>query len=579
MRILFLLIPLMITAEIEAQLVSMSPEKPALGADATLYFDATAGNGDLMGYNGDVYVHTGLITNESTGLNDWRKIVANWTDNKPSLKMERVASDRYQLPVNISDLYGVAATGGNVVGLAMVFRSADGSRVGRAEDGGDIYYWFKQPTFSGPSQVLKVSQTPHPDWADKAVIYEVNVRQYSADGTIRAFADHLPRLAGMGVDILWIMPVQPIGKVKRKGSLGSYYSIADYTAINPEMGTTADFKAMVDQAHKLGMKVTLDWVANHSAFDHHWADEHPDYYNRDEDGNQVSPYDWSDVADLNYDNADLRQAMIDEMAWWLTEMDIDGFRCDVAGEVDTPFWEEARKQLEAIKPIWMLAENGDKMDLLNHAFNANYAWDMHHDMNAVAKGDKDVTAIYGYLAWATSTLPQGTYPMHFISNHDENSWKGTVYERMGDGHKAFAVLCFTAPGMPLIYSGLEAGLDKRLAFFEKDEIDWTDLSLMPFYTKLAELKHTHSPLWNGSAGGSLHRLGNSAGHQVMTFGRKLGDQKVLVMINLSPEPHTISVGLGQFEGSYTDYFSGETASLSSMDKVRLGSWEYRVYVR
>lgn len=568
----------MVTVSIDAQLVSMSPDKPALGEDAILHFNAAEGNRGLLGYDGDVYIHTGLITNESTGLHDWRKVVSNWGDNKPSLKMQRVGEDQYQLSVNISDLYGIAATGGNVVGLAMVFRSADGSRVGRADDGGDIYYWFKEPNFRGPSKVLKVSATPHPGWADKAVIYEVNVRQYTKEGSIKAFADHLPRLADMGVDILWVMPVQPIGKVNRKGSLGSYYSIADYTAINPEMGTEADFKAMIDKAHALGMKVTLDWVANHSAFDHHWAKEHPDYYTRDDAGNQVSPYDWSDVADLNYDNPDLRQAMIDEMAWWLTEMDIDGFRCDVAGEVDTPFWEEARKQLQAIKPIWMLAENGDKMDLLNHAFNANYAWDMHHDMNAVAKGEKDVSAIYGYLEWAQATLPKGTYPMHFISNHDENSWKGTVYERMGAGHKAFAVLTFTVPGMPLIYSGLEAGLDKRLAFFEKDEIDWSDLSLLPFYTSLAALKHDHPPLWNGAAGGAMHRLGNSAGHQVMTFGRKLNDQQVLVMINLSPSDHLLSVGLGQYEGNYTEYFSGKAVELSSVDKVRLAPWEYRVYV-
>lgn len=570
---------MLMIAQSQAQVVRMLPEKPALGEDAVLYFDATAGNAELQGYEGDVYIHTGLITNESTGPQDWRKIAAEWHQNKPALKMERMGANQYQLAVNISDLYGVAATGGNVVGLAMVFRSADGGVVGRSEDGGDIFYWFSEPDFKGPAEVLSVSATPHPTWADDAVIYEVNVRQYSAEGTLQAFAEHLPRLADMGVDILWFMPVQPIGKVNRKGSLGSYYSIADYTAINPLMGTEADFKGIVDQAHDLGMKVVLDWVANHSAFDHHWATEHPDWYNRDEEGNQVSPYDWSDVADLNYDNEGLRQAMIDEMKWWLTEMGIDGFRCDVAGEVDTPFWESARKQLQAVKPVWMLAENGDNMDLLNHAFNANYAWDMHHDLNAVARSEKQVPDLYGYLDWAHRSLPKGTYPMHFISNHDENSWKGTVYERMGDGHQAFAVLTFTVPGMPLIYSGMEAGLDKRLLFFEKDEIDWSDRTLELFYKQLIALKHENPALHNGLAGGQLQRLGNSASHHVMTFGRKKGDSQVLVLINLSKSPQSVSVGLGEFAGEYRNHFTGDTEKLSSIGTISLPPWGYQVYVR
>jgi len=353
----------------------------------------------------------------------------------------------------------------------------------------------------------------HPDWVKSANIYEVNLRQYTPGGTIKEFETHLPRLKEMGVDILWFMPIFEIGKVNRKATqtklieeiedpkeqeryLGSYYGIKDYLSVNPEFGTMDEFKALVNKIHEMGMYVVLDIAVNHTAWDHdwiksnpefytqikegdtpwkkEWMEEHPEYYKQLQERGMTYPVgtDWWDTADLNYDNKDLREEMKKILKFWIKEVDVDGYRCDVAGMVPTDFWEDVRPMLDSIKPVFMLAE-AEQVDHHYKAFDASYAWEFHHVMNKIAKGEETAIAIDHYFAKQDTLFPSNAIRMNFITNHDENSWNGTVEERMGEASKAMAVLTYTVPGMPLIYSGQEAGLDKRLLFFEKDEIDWS----------------------------------------------------------------------------------------------------------
>jgi glycosidase len=430
---------------------------------------------------------------------------------------------------------------------------------------------------SGPA-TYAISQAAAPEWPAYATIYEVNVRQYTKEGTFNAFARHLPRLRDLGVDILWFMPIQPIGVKNRKGPLGSYYSIKDYTAVNPEFGTLQDFKRLVHKAHGMGFKVVLDWVANHSSWDNAWIENHPDWYSRDDEGHIIAPYDWTDVAKLNYDMYYLREAMANAMLFWVEEVHIDGFRCDVAGEVPHDFWEDIRIKLDQVKDIWMIAENEDQYYLMNKAFNANYGWKFHHLMNEVAKGEKKASVLIEQIRHVEEHYPRGAYPMNFITNHDENSWNGTVFERMGDGHQAFAVLTFTVPGMPLIYSGQEAGLNKRLAFFDKDMIDWSDQSLMPFYTKLNSLKAENPALWNGEAGGGMKVLKNDQADRVISFVREKDGNKVVVIINLTENETSANISMGEQAGKFYNVFAEKMEELAQSAKMNLNAWEYRVLI-
>ncbi len=414
------------------------------------------------------------------------------------------------------------------------------------------------------------------EWSRNANIYEVNIRQYTEEGTLTAFMEHLPRLKAMGVDILWIMPVFPVGELNRKGSLGSYYAVKDYKDINPEFGNIQDFKNLVKEAHALGMYVILDWVANHSAWDNPWAAEHPEWYQRGDDGNFVSPFDWSDVIAFDYNNPVMRDSMIDALKFWITEADIDGYRCDVAGMVPTDFWDRARDEMNAIKPVFMLAEDEDNPDLLRKAFDMNYGWKLHHMMNDIAKGEKNASEIWGNLDWNNNTYPSHAYRMYFITNHDENSWNGTVKERMGEAGKAFAVLSYTLPGMPLIYSGQEAGNEKRLRFFEKDTIDWNQVVYEDFYTTLNKLKKENPALWNGESGGHLEALSRGNHDQVFAFSRVKDDHKVLCLINLSDQTHTYTLHHDQIAGNWWNAFKKEEVQLSNELTVELKPWDYLV---
>jgi len=336
---------------------------------------------------------------------------------------------------------------------------------------------------------------------------------------------------------------------------------------------------MVSKAHEMGFKVMLDWVGNHTGWDNQWIVDHKDWYTQDSLGNVISPVpDWSDTADLNYSNQGLRIAMLDALKFWVKNADIDGYRCDFAGGVPTDFWENARVSLDSIKPVYMLAENQDQMDLLNKAFNSNYGWTFHHLMNEVAQGKKTALDMDSSLVKTNTTYPVGTYSLQFTSNHDENSWNGTEYERLGDAVKTMAVLSFTVPGMPLIYTGQEAGLKKRLLFFEKDQVDWTNPEMQKFYQKLIKFKKEQPALWNGTAGGSLTILQTSAPARVMAFTREKDKDQVLAVFNLSAEPIDASIELKQ-AGDYQEYFSGETKTLEKGMTIKLDKWDYKLFVR
>ncbi len=380
----------------------------------------------------------------------------------------------------------------------------------------------------------------HPDWSKHASIYEVNIRQHTPEGTFNAFREHLPRLKELGVDILWIMPIQPIGEKNRKGGLGSYYSIRDYTAVNPEFGTMEDFKALVNEAHGMGLKVILDWVGNHTAWDHPWMEQHPEWYTRNEAGEVIPPVeDWSDVADLNYEGEGMPEAMLDALKFWVQEADIDGYRCDVAMMVPMEFWNRSRAALDSIKPVFMLAE-AEGPEYHEKAFDMTYGWEMHHIMNQVAKGEEPVTAFDRYLAKMDSIYPRDAYRMYFTTNHDENSWNGTIEERMGANGHNFFVLATTFPyGMPLVYSGQEAGLNKRLAFFEKDTIDWSDSSRYEFYQQMLTLKD-HPALANGHEQGSFDRVSTPEKSGVYAYTRSKGKDQLLVVLNFSDEAQEVS---------------------------------------
>lgn len=420
-----------------------------------------------------------------------------------------------------------------------------------------------------------------PEWTKDKVIYELNVRQYSPEGTFNAVLKDLDRLQELGVDIIWFMPISPVGELNRKGSLGSYYSIQNYTAINPEFGTMEDFVELVNEAHKLGMYVLIDWVANHTAWDHDWIKTHPEYYSTNDDGDIISPVDdWADVADLNYDNKDLWQVMIDEMKFWLNEANIDGFRCDVAVMVPTEFWDEARKQLDEVKPVFMLAE-AEKPDLHNNAFDACYGWYLMHTINEIAKGNKLAYDIDSVIEFENSTFNKDVYHMRFTTNHDENSWNGTVFERLGNGAKMYSVLCYTLPGIPLIYSGQEAAMNKRLEFFEKDNIDWGEYEYQSFYKSLNALKKSNSALWNGEYGGELYRLNfNNNGEILYSFYRIKDDNIVISIFNFSDSDISSSINIPEeITGSYKEYFSKENVEFINKTTIDLPSFGYKVFIK
>lgn len=392
----------------------------------------------------------------------------------------------------------------------------------------------------------------HPKWAPSAVIYEVNTRQFSDQGTFNAVTDNLDRLKTLGVDILWFMPIHPISEKNRKGQLGSYYAVRDYKAVNPEFGTAADFSRLVHEAHARGMKVILDWVPNHTGCDNAWVAEHPEYYARNDKGEMFGPFDWTDTYKLDYSKPETRAAMLDAMSYWLREFDIDGFRCDVAGQVPVDFWNEARTALETVKgDIFMLAEASEP-SLEQHAFDMAYNWPMKDLFSAIAatsgaytfakEGEAPRTFepahasdIVTLVQSQAAEYPRGSYMMNMVTNHDLNSWEGTEFERLGAYVPAFAALSYVLPGMPLIYTGQEVGLDRAFEFFKKDKApDWTPNRWTEFYTTLNALKHSR-PEWSADIDAATLIPYRTDSADILVIERRAGDRRTIFGANFGKD--------------------------------------------
>ncbi|VAW22382.1 1,4-alpha-glucan branching enzyme, partial [hydrothermal vent metagenome] len=339
-----------------------------------------------------------------------------------------------------------------------------------------------------------------------------------------------------------------------------------------EYGNLNDLKNLVKTAHANGMFVILDWVANHTGRDHHWLTEHPDFYVRDDKGSPIAPFDWTDVAKLDYSNPNLRKAMVKEMQYWLETADIDGFRCDVAAQVPVDFWEDAVKKLKQTKPIFMLAEAWEP-NLLVNAFDMAYGWDTYHIMNEIAQGKKNVYAWDKRMTQIDSMYQKDDILMNFITNHDENSWNGTVKERLGSASETMLALTYCTPGMPLIYSGQEYGIDKRLRFFDKDTIQKTKGKVWQLLKKLGKLKNTNKAINGGKKAASYTKIHSSNDENILIFLREKDDERLIFMANLSTEEVTFKY---DFEGVFLDLFSNENVKLSKGEPKTFKAWEYKI---
>lgn len=419
-----------------------------------------------------------------------------------------------------------------------------------------------------------------PNWVSNASVYEVNVRQFSPAGNFAGVTAALPRIKALGTNVVWLMPIYPVGKLNAKGTLGSPYSVANYTAVNPDFGTDADFKNLVDTAHSMGMKVVLDWVANHTAWDNPWISAHPDWYTQDSNGKIIWPAgtDWNDVADLNYNSLGLQAAMTNAMKYWVTKFDIDGYRCDAAGMVPTEFWNSATTEVNKVKQLWWLAEDQASGDLLNTAFSSNYNWQLMDALNHVGGKDSISQAMVGSVA----NYPSNTFAMNFITNHDENSWNGTEFQRLGNAVKESAALEFITPGIPLIYNGQEIGMNRQLQFFEKDPIVWgsdpASNTWTAFYSKLVKLRANNPALWSGSAGGSLNFIANSNDHLLEVW-RGKGSNRVIFLANLGANSIGTKLPVsGSMAGKYVNYATGKSVTLSKGKKVSftIPAWGFTI---
>lgn len=421
----------------------------------------------------------------------------------------------------------------------------------------------------------------HPEWTRDAVLYQLNTRQFTPEGTFVAAQAQLPRLKELGVDIIWLMPIHPIGQVNRKGTLGSPYAVKDYFAVNPELGTLEEMKAFVDAAHAQDMHVILDWVANHTAWDNPLTTQHPEWYERDLDGDfRPTPWwDWSDIINLQYRDPRLRQYMTEALKYWVREVGIDGYRADVAGFVPLDFWETARDQLDAIKPVFMLAE-WEMRDMHYAAFDATYAWTWKDAMQSIAAGRADAGVLFGFYSWNESAYPREAMRMMYTSNHDQNAWEGTEYEKYGPIREAAIVLSVTGEGIPLIYNGQEVGNRKRLEFFEKDPIAWPEGYALDeqgrLYQKLFALKKDNAALWNGQWGGRMYQVVNTAPAKVFSFFREQDGDKVFVALNLSGEAQSVTFAGPHHHGGYADFATGEAVTVDGSTEMTLPAWGWRV---
>lgn len=417
----------------------------------------------------------------------------------------------------------------------------------------------------------------HPSWSYDTNIYEVNVRQYTPEGTFQAFEKHLPRLKDMGIEVLWFMPITPISIRDRKGTLGSYYAVQNYTDVNPEFGTLKDFIDLVKYAHHLGFKIIVDWVANHTGNDNTWINEHPDFFCFNEDSQIIHPNGWEDVSKLNYDNQQMRVAMIDAMKFWVDTCDIDGFRCDMAHLVPLEFWKRARRELRRTKEdLFWLAECEEAN--YHEVFDATYTWNWMHKTEAFCKKQADLKSLEELLMQYHLLFYKDAFRVYFTSNHDENSWNGTEYEKYGDAAKVLAVFSCTWKGIPMIYSGQELPNNKRLHFFDKDQIEWKQkCELHDFYKTLLHLRKTNAALRAGDTNAVSTKIKTNHEDKIFAFTRKNGNDEVLVILNFSAEIIFYDFFIGNLNGAFINIFDKTVINISSLQDIELQPWGYLVY--
>lgn len=422
-------------------------------------------------------------------------------------------------------------------------------------------------------------QVTQPAWTQYGVIYQVNTRQFSPQGNFSAVIDGLDHIVELGANCIWLMPIHPIGEVNRKGKLGSPYSVKDYYGINPEFGTKDDFKRLVEEAHKRGLKVLIDWVPNHSAWDCDLVDKHPSWYAKDYKGDfRPSPWwDWSDIIEFDYNNPELRRYMVDAMKYWVETFDIDGFRCDVAGYVPNDFWYQARQALDAIKPIFLLAE-WENRDLHERAFNMTYAWSWNETMHELAHQRCSLDRLRKYYSWNERAWPDSALRMTFVSNHDKNAWDGTQHEQFDAALPAAIVLSVLGEGMPLIHNGQEAGETKRLAFFEQDPIEWQSHEIGALYRDLISFKKSLPALGNGQYGGTMIQVPNTQMDAIFSFVRMDDKHKVFIVLNLSDKPVECEFKEPLFVGRYRHWQSAEQIDFQLGKTECFEPWSYAIWV-
>jgi glycosidase len=415
----------------------------------------------------------------------------------------------------------------------------------------------------------------HPKWSYSANIYEINLRQYTPEGTFGAFLKHLPRLKDMGIKILWFMPVTPISDLGRLGSLGSYYAVKNYTETNQEYGTLDDFKNLVNEAHKLDFKVIIDWVANHSGNDNIWITEYPEFYCYDTNHQIIHPDGWADVSKLNYDIPELRKTMIEAMKFWIEECNIDGYRCDMAHLVPLDFWVEAKKVLCQIKEDLFWLGECEEPDY-HEVFDATYTWRWMHASEEFYHGRMNVQSLLTVLYKSVTEFPCIGFRAYFTSNHDENSWNGTEYEKYGDAAKLMAIFCCTWNGIPMIYSGQETANKKRLKFFDKDPIEWDGkFELHDFYKTLLIVHSSNEALRAGDPDILTKIVSHPDDPQIFSYLRKNGNHQVLVALNCSSAE--INFQVKEVHGVFRNVFGGRDVNFDHEGSVFLRGWDFLVF--
>jgi glycosidase len=413
------------------------------------------------------------------------------------------------------------------------------------------------------------------NWLAAMNIYEVNLRQYTPEGNFAAFQKHIPRLKEMGVDVLWLMPIQPIGLINRKGSLGSYYAIQDYTGVNPEFGSLSDFQSLVKTVHQNEMKLIIDWVANHSSWDHHWVQENPGFYARDDNGNMFAPNDWDDVVQFDHSNTAQQNAMASAMEYWVQETGIDGFRCDMAHLTPLHFWEKARRQCEQHKKLFWLAETQDEPYF--DVFDAIYGWEWLHKMADYYKGQTNLNGLETTIQLYFTGFQKNQFRILFTSNHDENSWQDTEYKRLGDSARVFAAICACLPGIPLVYSGQEEPLLRKLSFFDKDTIAFEKYELAPFYQSLLHLKK-NNPAMATDANCDYFRLKTTDNNTVFAFIKQKGNHAILLISNLSrDDSFRFAITDTALNGKFRNIKNGLETDFSVQKTFTLKPWEFEIY--